>query len=398
MNMKQKKKAPHSDLETILPMLMGVWRRLHKESGPPDRLQTREFRRVVSAVQALRDGLEGSKSLFGKNYFSDPELLGAYLLYQWVVHYQQGLSLLNELPIIPKRVLDVCSGPAAFSFAALKHGAKQLFATDQNMQALELGAEICGRYGLPMTIRKWDCLEKPIPISGEFELIILGYCLEELFPSNQSQWNEKQNQFVLSLLDRLTPQGFLLIVDGSFGDTNKRILELRDYCVKAGVPVQAPCVWQGMCPVVQVKGSPCYAQREFEKPFLIKEIQRACSINLGSLKMSYLILKSPKSSWPQLPDRAFYRVISPPVEGFQGQRYYLCGKDGKKNLGSRLTEQTSENKAFDYLKRGELISIENPLENKHSLDIIQGTKLVVEAACGKPIPEIVPEEDEDEYS
>lgn len=382
-----KQRVPSPDLETIMPLLIGTWRRFHKESGPPDALQTREFRRVVAAVQKLQQGMADGQSLIGTDYFSDRELLGAYLLYQWVLHYQQGLSILNELPIAPKRVLDVCSGPAPFAFAALRHGAREVIATDQNMTALELGADVCGRYGMPVTIRQWNCLNKSLPITGNFDLIILGYCLEELFPSNRAGWVERQQKFVSSLLERLTPNGYLMIVDDSFLESNRRVLQLRDHLVKQGVPVQAPCVWRGECPALQTKNSPCYAQREFEKPPFIKEVQRAAQINLGSLKMSYIIFKNPNAQWPKLPNKELLRVISPPVESFQGKRYYLCGTEGKKNLGSHLTEYPTESRAFEYLKRGELISIENGLEKNQFIDIVQGTKVNVEAACGKPIPE-----------
>ena len=51
-----------------------------------------------------------------------------------------------------------------------------------------------------------------------------------------------------------------------------------------------------------------------------------------------------------------------------------------------------ESRAFDYLKRGELIYVSGALENQNALDIVQDTKLRVVAACGKPIPE-VPRED-----
>jgi hypothetical protein len=189
------------------------------------------------------------------------------------------------------------------------------------------------------------------------------------------------------LLRKLTPQGYLLIVDSSANETNRRILQIRDTFVQEGVPVQAPCVWRGACPSLQVTNSPCYAQRELEKPHLIKEIQRAAQINLSSLKMSYIIFRSPEAQWPQLPEIPLYRVISPPVESYQGKRYYLCGTDGKNNLGSRLKEQPPESRAFDFLRRGELISVVDALTTPHSLDIIEGTKLTIEAACGKPLHE-----------
>lgn len=393
--MKSKKKsAINPDLDAIMPLLIGAWRRMRKESGPADKLQTREFRGVVAAVKALQEGLEGKKALVGQDYFSNQETLGAYLLYQWVVHYLQGLSLIGELPTTPRRVLDVCSGPAPMAFAALRMGASEVFATDRNESALKLGAEVSGRYGLPMNIRQWNCLSAPMPVTGSFDLIIVGHCLEELFPSNASKWQDKQHQFITYLLSRLTPHGFLLIAESSQLEANRRILQLRDQLVSEGIPVQAPCVWRGVCPALQTKDSPCYAQREFEKPLLIKEIQRAASINLSSLKMSYMIFRSPQARWPELPDgKNMFRIISPPVEAYHSKRYYLCGTDGKKNLGTHLTEHPPESRAFDYLRRGELISVQGALEKPASLDIIQGTKITVEAACGKPLIEPHNEED-----
>lgn len=382
------KKNPDHQLDEIVPVLMGAWRRMHKEAGPSDKLQTREFRRVVTAVQTLQEGLETSNKLVGKDYFADKELLGAYLLYQWVIHYQQGLSILGELPVEPKRVLDICSGPGAFALAAIKHGATDVTATDQNLAALQLGAEVCGRSGYALNIRQWNCRKHPLPLEGKFDVIILGHCLTELFPSNESHWHVKQMEFLSMLFNRLTPQGYLVIVDNSFLDTNRRILQMRDTLVERGVPVQAPCVWKGACPALQTKNSPCYAQREFYKPYIVKEIQRAAQINLGSLKMSYVIFRHPQSQWPHLDDKKYYRIISPPVESFHGTRFYLCGVDGKKNLGSRLDVIPKEAKAFNYLKRGELIAVQDAYENLQAMDIIAGTKIEVAAACGKPIPQI----------
>lgn len=382
------KKSPSADLETLIPILIGVWRRFHKISGPPDRLQTREFRSVVKAVIQLQERFAEGKSLVGVDYFADRELLGAYLLYNWIVHYQQGLSLIGELPNPPKRVLDICSGPASFAFAALRHGAEEVIATDQNLAALTLGAEISGRYGMPLSIRSWNCLKEKAPIEGKFDLIILGHCLDELFPGTQKGWIDAQNQFIRTLFDRLSSNGYLLIVDNSYSEANQRVLQLRDLLVSKGIPVQAPCIWRGECPALKIKNSPCYAQREFEKPYLIKEIQRAASINFSSLKMSYIIFRHPSAGWPNLPDRNLYRVMSPPVDSYHGKRFYLCGTDGKKQLGTHLSTHPQESRAFEYLRRGELISLDKALDKHNAIDIIEGTKLRIEAACGKPLPEI----------
>lgn len=379
------RKIPSLNLDEIIPLLISVWRRFHKLSGPPDVLQTREFRSVVSAVQTLQKGLEIGDELISQDYFSNPDLLGAYLLYYWILHYQQGIALINELPTAPGRVLDLASGPGAFAFAALCHGAREVVSMDRNATALRLASEICGRYGFPLTSRQHSLLKLPYPVEGKFDLIIIGYCLEELFPSTKKGWSEAQKQWIQSLLQYLNPEGKILFVESSLTHANHRLLALRDQLVKEGFPVQAPCVWKGECPALQTKNV-CYAQRDFEKPYLIKEIQRAAQINLSSLKMSYLILRHPEAGWPPLPEYPLYRIISPPVDTHTGKRYHLCGTDGKKDLGSHLKEQPPESRAFDYLKRGELISIEGALVNQQHFDIILGTRVKIEAALNKPLP------------
>lgn len=381
-----KNKQPLPDLEEIMPILIGVWRRFHKLPGPADVLQTREFRSVVTAVSKLRKAIESNEKLENKHYFDNPELLTAYLLYHWVVHYQQGLSLINELPYTPKRVLDIASGPMPFAFAALRHGAHEVIATDRNETALELGAAVCGRYGLPVQARKWDCQKSAIPSEGKFDLIILGHCLNELFPDTNPHWLKHRHAFITSLLNQLTAEGFLLIVDNSYQTANQQLLQLRDLLVAEQVPIQAPCIWKGSCPALQTANSPCYAQREFEKPYLVKEIQRATQINLNSLKMSYVIFRNPHSGWPATASLPLYRVISPPAEAFSGKRYYLCGTDGKKRLESHLKEHPAHSRAFEFLKRGELIAIKDALESKSSIAILPETHLTVQAACGKPLP------------
>lgn len=368
------------DLEEIIPHLISVWRRFHKLIGPADKLQTREFRKVVEDVIKIQNGLDS-----GKDYFEDRDLVGAYLLYQWILHYQEGLSLIQELPFTPNRVLDLCAGPCAFSFAALKLGATDVTAVDRSLTALNLGAEVCGRWGFPLTIRKWTFGKEKLPVEGKFDLIIVGYCLEELFPSSGSTFLAKREAWIKDLMKLLSPEGQILIVDSSANEINRQVLRLRDLMVKSGIPVQAPCVWRGGCPAL-FADSPCYAQREMEKPYLIKEIQRAAEINLSSLKMSYLLLRNPASGQVNLPERDLYRVISPPVDTYHGKRYYLCGTDGGKRLESHLKEHPKESKAFDYLRRGELISFENALESQHTIDVVKDTSIKIEAACGKPLP------------
>lgn len=379
------RKQPIPDLNEIVPILIGQWRRMMEMPGPPDILQTREFRSVVDKVRAIQSGIIDGDALAHEDYFADKATLGAYTLYQWILHYQEGLSLINEIPEPPLRVLDLCAGPCPFAFAALRHGAHEVIAFDKNMEALRWGAQICGRYGMPLTILQGDCKQPMRKIEGKFDLIILGYALKELFPNldtNQAAFDEAA-AYLKRLGKMLNPEGHLLIVESSLGDSNRTVLRLRDALVEEKMAVQAPCVFRGPCPALQRKDTPCYAQRDMEKPYFVSEIQRAAGIHLGSLKMSYVIFRAPGAAWPETGERALYRVISPPFESHYGTSHYLCGVDGKKKISGEENKINNNSKAFLHLKRGELIQIEKPIERGNIIELGEETAVKVVAAPGK---------------
>ncbi len=370
-------------MEQLIPDLIQHWRRLTKLKGPTDRLQTREFRGVVNTIKGLQETFQRG----GSHYFNDVKTLADYLLYYWPLHYQEALSILSEIPSQPKKVLDLCSGPCPVAFAALKLGCSDVTALDVSLEAVKFGAEFCGRQGYPVTVKKGDLKKNSLPVGESYDLITIGHSLSELFPSSRSGWKKEQLSFVHTLLSRLSPDGHLVIIEGSFEESNRRVLSLRDELVSDGIPVQAPCVWRGKCPALE-GNFPCYAQREYEKPTLLKELQRAASINLNSLKASYLIVRPKEAGWPQQPEQDLYRVVSPPFEKEEGKVFYLCGTPGKKKLSSRLKSLPQSAKAFEYLKRGELISVDGALEHQNSLILNDNTSLNVVAACGKPVPEV----------
>lgn len=379
--MNQKRKSgPSADFDQLIPLIINVWRKLHKiKGGPSDKLQTREFRGVIEAIDALQKLKDHSQ-----DYFKSKKLLGGYLLYSSLLHYAQALTLLSEIPHPFSKVLDLGSGSAPLALASLKHGASEVYALDRNQEALKLGAEICGKMGYPLTIRPWE-LESELSVEGQFDLIMIGHALYEFFPVGSPNWLAKQQKLIQQLLKKLTPQGHLLLIEDSWPAANLPFLQLRDRLVSEGVKIQAPCIWQGNCPALQHSKSPCFAQRPFEKPYLIGELQRAAKINLSSLKMSYLLLRADAKA-PLSPYEHLYRVVSPPVPTVRGKCYHLCGTGGKKSLISSFETHPEEARAFDYLKRGELIEIKGALENNEHFQVTQETEITLRAALGKPLP------------
>ncbi|MES2199131.1 MAG: small ribosomal subunit Rsm22 family protein [Chlamydiota bacterium] len=371
--MKRKSANLHPEWDIIFPHLIGRWRKLMKlPLGPEDRLQTREFQSLIQDFLAYRES----------NDLSSKESLGAYLLYEWPIHYAEGLSLIKELPKVPTRVLEIGAKGAAFSLAALQHGATEAFALDDNETALAYGADLSGHLGHPISVRTADCKQlKSLPVEGKWDLIVLPYSLFTFFDSTEAQF-----LYIQKLLRLLSFEGHLLIVESSATETNRRFLALRDAIAASPIPIVAPCLWKGNCPALKHGSSPCFAQRPLEnKPFMIKEIQRAAKINLSSLKMSYLILGSLHSHVKPLPE-TLYRIISPPVDTFKGERFFLCGVKGKKTLGTTLKEHPKQSRAFEYLKRGDVIAVENATELDNDLQVTDQTLLQLYAPCDKPLP------------
>lgn len=371
--MKRKSVNLHPEWDIIFPHLIARWRKLMRlPLGPEDRLQTREFQSLIQDLESYLD----SKDLTSK------ESLGAYLLYEWPLHYAEGLSLIKELPKVPERVLELGAKGAAFSLAALQHGATEAFAIDDNELALNYGADLLGHLGHPVSIRVADCKQpRSLPIEGKWDLIVLPYSLFTFFESTEAQVS-----YIQKLTSLLAAEGHILIVESSATEINRKFLTLRDTIAASPIPITAPCLWKGNCPALKHGSSPCFAQRPLEnKPFMIKEIQRAAKINLNSLKMSYLIVGSPKDPIKSLPD-TLYRIISPPVSTFKGERFFLCGVKGKKTLGSTLKEHPKQSRAFEYLKRGDVIAIENAAELDNDLQVTAQTSLQLYAPCDKPLP------------
>lgn len=343
-------------LDELVPLLFQAYRKLSKEEGTLDRLQTREFKKIAAQLKS------GKEDLFTS------------LLYYMPLRYQEGLSLIGEVGESPERVLDVFADCGAFSLAALEKGCKEVVMLGDESSRLDLAASIIGRMGYPVTSRLWHN-SRSLPVQGAFDLIIAAYPKEPL-----------TDAFIFSLLDRLSPKGQLLLVDSSQEGINREFLERRDRLVKAGYPIQAPCVWQEECVALKSK-APCYAQRTLLKIPIIKDLQRAAGINLSSLKMSYLLVRSKESSWPKVPPSA--RVISPPMESALGERFYLCSTEGKQTLSSKLKVHPKASRAYEFLKRGELVTIENALVTKNNLEIEENSILKVIAPLG--FPPILPE-------
>ena len=374
----KRRKLPENDTSELMTLLLRLWRQYHKLAGPNDKLQTREFRSVVEKITGQFEQYQQGLPI---EFDDNRHALGAYLLYFVPIFYQETLSVLSELSQKPSKVLDLGAGCGPNSLAALKHGADEVLALDWNMEALEKAAQICGYSGYTLTTRRWDLFD-PIYSDDKFDLIIAGHRLME----QMHDWKaEEKVKFFDRLKSKLTDGGHIVVITSSWPAVNAGFLEFRDFVVQKGFSIVAPCIWQDMCPARQ-SNTVCYAQRERQTPYIMAEIQRSAQINLGSLKMSYLIFSNKDHKIANEEGFEWYRVVSPPFKTHGGQLYHLCGSQGKKELALRTKEDSKPALIFNNLRRGDVVEVHS--QEEKTIEVNSNSHLKHVASVQRPVPRI----------
>src|SRR2546422_10996948 len=181
---------------------------LRARYGEPDR-------EVAEGVRTLSRLLTKERDALGSDYFADPALRRAYLLYFLPVNLAKVASLLREMPELPARplrVLDVGSGPGVGTLAVLghltQHGVaaqegSEVIAVDRSRRALQEAEALWEQVSLTRrggpSFRFHTVtldLERAgahVPWkAGAFDLVILANSLNELFRSATDRSEERR--------------------------------------------------------------------------------------------------------------------------------------------------------------------------------------------------------------
>jgi SAM-dependent methyltransferase len=375
------------DLEQWLPRLIAVWRKARRSpAGPADRLTPPELKEVAAGVRQLSLGLTRDRELAGARYMDDPRLLGAYLLFYWPVSYAQARAVLGELPNRPRAVLDLGSGPGPMAFAASDAGAAEVTAADRSRPALELALKLAAEAGEALATRPWDPqARQPLP-EGQFDVIILGHALNELFGKGPSAI-ARRALLLEEALGRVKKGGSLVVIEPALKETSRNLLEVRDALVAKGYAIRGPCMYRGSCPALVKASDWCHAERSWQMPRAVEELARAAKLHKEALKMSYLIVAPKAEAWPALPAGRLFRIVSEPLEGKGRQRYVGCGPEGRIGLALQEKHRTGQNAAFFKLNRGDVISLTETEERGDGLALTERSEVKVVAPAGRRLPE-----------
>jgi SAM-dependent methyltransferase len=363
-----------------IPALVEAWRGEGGRSSG-ERLGRREIEEAGSTLLSLQRGLTGNRRLAGERYMERRDLLGAYLLYYWPVSYMQASLALAEHPFAPRRVLDLGSGPGPLSAALLdlleergEPPPEELVLVDASRKALGLAASIISRGAVrPGRLSSFELdLETAAELpAGSFDLILMGHCLNELWPGGSEAMDSKR-----ALLERaarsLAPGGRILLIEPALLATCRDLIALRDRLAAEGWSVLGPCPGSYPCPVLAAGPErSCHAESPWAPPEPVASLALAAGLDRSSVKWTHFLLapeSGPESRRPLeagaspaalLHRGAGGRIVSDPMLNKAGRlRYIVCGAGALAALSARADDGAVRSSGFMDLRRGDFIRAE----------------------------------------
>jgi len=393
------------DVNEWIPLLLKSWNELSSSAATFEQKQGRSRRAsqyqtrgsgpefaASQGVKRLSHGFTGNRRLVGSRYLDDPDLLGAYLLYYWPISYMQVRSILNDVAksgfTMPRRILDLGSGPAPLALAAYDAWQQQknnspnspetnlaatLTCLDHSSAALEIIEKLVNlrtklQPATPLAGNLWTNVWSP-PKSlvhsvgkGEFDLIGFGHVLNEMGAQAKDPVAYRLG-LVAEAASLLSEQGMVLILEPALRSTTDAQLALRDRLVAEGFPVYSPCSWSGPCPA-RATGQVCHQRLAEALPESVKRIANLAGLDKESQSMSVLVIGKKGASWPE--KRTWYRTTSEPMLNKAGRtRLMVCGPEGRFGLSAKLQGNgvlvnTSLRNTFAELDRGDRIEVDSP--------------------------------------
>ncbi len=378
--------ASHALTTRWMGHLIAAWRDLTGAPGGASALTHAEIARVAGGIGRLSRGLTDARGLIGVDYMSEPDLLGAYLLFYWPVSYAQAHITLAQLPagFKPASVLDLGAGPAPVAMAAWDRWGAPARATDRSARALNVARALASAAGASLTTQTLDLSEPRASIPTGASLITMSHALNELW-AREPDAAQRRAALAERALEALAPGGHLVIMEPALRETSRGLLQVRDLLVEQGAAVVAPCLYQGACPALERERDWCHGEHLWQAPALVSALSDAAKLHKTSLKLSYLIVR--RGAWPDAPRASAWRVVSEPLHTRGRLSYIMCGPDGRAHLTLLERELGEHNEAFALLPRGAVITIDGELEVRGDGLRLQGfAPVTVLAAPDAPLP------------
>jgi ribosomal protein RSM22 (predicted rRNA methylase) len=334
---------------------------------------------LCHAVSALSERFTRARGALADAYLEDPFLRAAYLAYYLPVNLAKVQALLDEMPApVPSslRVLDVGSGPGTVALAVLdwlrrradrRDQCLEVVSLDRSASALREAERLWRTYAgshaagpARLVTMQVDAarseLKRRLADGGPYHLIVVANMLNELFQTDRDPI-KRRAALLTMLLDRLDPNGTLMVIEPALRETSRALHQVRDRLVAGGTcTVYSPCLHDRPCPALIKEDDWCHEERGWEPPPAVAAIDRKVGFIKDALKFSYLLVRKDGATIvPRTPDVS--RVVSELRKMKGEQRAWLCDGTGRSEVGRLDRERSAANAAMDDWHRGAIVRI-----------------------------------------
>lgn len=288
------------------------------------------------------------------------------------------------------RVLDVgaglgatCLGAATyFRTHALAGAGLEVDALDSDARALGVltalakethGGGRLAKVAVPTEVRARtaDVTGEAVPQSGRYDLIFVGFALNELFAElAPAEAVARRAAWLVQLSERLADDGALVVLEPALRDTSRALQAVRDVlAARAASPfVAAPCLRAGACPMLVAERDWCHASLPLALPGPVAEVARGAGLRFEGLRYAYLVLRlAPGTMSARLSaasgsvSSVALRIVGDALPSKGKVEVFACGEPGLVRLMRLEREASDENAGFDEPARGHLLCVD-PLE------------------------------------
>jgi ribosomal protein RSM22 (predicted rRNA methylase) len=308
---------------------------------------------------------------------SDSRALLARIGFFWARDLTKVFGPLDELlgaGLIARRaslrVLDVGAGLGATSFGlarwlrlrALPTRSLDVVALEQSKSALRaFDALARSLSGLPDELApiRLDARAGNLHDSrrdGAFDLILLGFVLNELFLDLPvAERVARRAALLTEAAGQLAEGGAIIVLEPALKETTRELMQLRDVlAARAAAPyVIAPCLHARPCPMLPSERDWCHQELPYALPPALATIARAAGLRYEGLSYASLVL----ANQPRPGQSNRHRVVSDRLESKGKLELFSCSEAGYVRL-SRLTRDASEDNApFGEARRGDILTL-----------------------------------------